>query len=84
MLALQEAIGARRQQAYEGRQVEVLFEGPGKHPGQWFGKTRGHYGVIVESPHELTGRLLPIEIQRSASHTLFGRPPHPALAKDFP
>ena len=86
LLALQEGIGARRQQAYEGRSVEVLFEGPGKHPGQWFGKTRGHYGVIVDSARDLMGQLLPVTSQRSALHTLFGFPraPEPATAKDFP
>jgi tRNA-2-methylthio-N6-dimethylallyladenosine synthase len=72
LLALQRDICARRHQAFEGRQVEILVEGRGRFEAQWFGRTRGHHGVIVESPDDLLGTTVQATITRGTAHTLFG------------
>jgi len=72
LLSLQQEIVARRFARYVGQTVEVLIEGPGKQPGQFFGRTRGNHGVIVEGPSSLIGQAVPVAITRSAAHTLFG------------
>ena len=72
LLSLQDDASLKRHQQFEGRTVEVLIEGPGKHPGQLFGRTRGNHGVIVEGPPELVGELVDVEIARAMAHTLFG------------
>ena len=71
-LALQESIVAERLKRFEGRTVEVLFEGPGRQAGQMFGRTRGNHGVIVEGDASLVGTTAPVEIARATAHTLFG------------
>lgn len=73
LLALQDAASLTRHQRIEGRTVEVLIEGPGKQPGQLFGRTRGNHGVIVEGPPELVGEFVDVAIARVTAHTLFGR-----------
>ncbi len=73
LLALQAEIAQERLRALEGQAVEVLFEGPGKSPGQWFGRTRGNHGVIVESEEPLAGQQLEVTVERAGLHTLFGR-----------
>ena len=72
LLKLQDEISAARQQRFVGRTVEVLIEGPAKHPGQLFGRTRGNHGVVLESPEAIAGATVPVRITRSAAHTLFG------------
>jgi tRNA-2-methylthio-N6-dimethylallyladenosine synthase len=74
LLSLQERLDAERYRTLPGRSVDVLFEGPGKRPGQWFGRTRGNDGVIVESPDDLSGATVTVRITRAAGHTLFGEP----------
>jgi tRNA-2-methylthio-N6-dimethylallyladenosine synthase len=72
LLALQEEISLERHQSLAGREVEILVEERGRFAGQWFGRTRGHHGVIVESPDNLMGQTLPVRITRGSEHTLFG------------
>ncbi len=72
LLRLQNEISLARQGRYEGRTAEVLIEGPGKQPGQLFGRTRGNHGVILDGPAGWIGACLPVRIVRSAAHTLFG------------
>jgi tRNA-2-methylthio-N6-dimethylallyladenosine synthase len=72
LLALQDEIGLERHRALEGTLVEILVEERGKFDGQWFGRTRGHHGVIVESPEDLVGQTIPVRIYRASAHTLFG------------
>ena len=77
LLALQDAISLKRHRRFEGSAVEVLIEGPGKQPGQLFGRTRGNHGVILEGQTSLIGQTLDVEITRTTAHTLFGKPdPH--------
>ena len=72
LLALQEAMSLKRHQALEGQEREILVEEPGRNAGQWFGRTRGNHGVIVESREPLRGRTLQVRITRGTAHTLFG------------
>ena len=72
LLALQEEIYGQRLRAFEGHQVEILVEEKGKFERQWFGRTRGHHGVIVESPEDLIGHTVQARITRGTAHTLFG------------
>ena len=72
LLAAQEEISLTRFARYEGRTVEALIEGPGKKPGQVFGRTRGNHGVIVDGPESLVGQLVEARIARATPRTLFG------------
>jgi tRNA-2-methylthio-N6-dimethylallyladenosine synthase len=71
LLALQEEISLKANQAWEGRDVELLIEGPGRQPRQWFGRSRRYQSVIVESDEPLTGRVVRATIARATAHTLF-------------
>ncbi len=72
LLAEQQAIGLARQQALVGQEVEILIEALGTRAGQWFGRMRGHFGVIIESEEPLRGRRLPVTITSATPRTLFG------------
>ena len=73
LLLLQEEMSLVRHRAFEGREVEILVEERGKFARQWFGKTRGHHGVIVESSEDLLGQAVLASITRGTEHTLFGK-----------
>jgi len=72
LLALQQQLSHAKHTAMEGREVEILVVQRGRFERQWFGQTRGHHGVIVESPEELIGRTVQARITRGTEHTLFG------------
>ncbi|MBI3320743.1 MAG: tRNA (N6-isopentenyl adenosine(37)-C2)-methylthiotransferase MiaB [Candidatus Omnitrophica bacterium] len=72
LLALQDDIVQEKHRDFEGRVVEILVEGRGRFAGQWFGRTRGAYGVIIESPDALLGQTVQASITRGTGHTLFG------------
>ena len=72
LLALQDQISWQRHQAMEGKMVEILLEERGRFERQWFGRTRGNHGVIVESPGGLLGETVQVRISRGTEHTLFG------------
>jgi len=83
LLTLQDEISLKRHQRLEGQTVEVLIEGPGKHDGQLFGRTRGNHGVILpacpeaaeagrEGPPSLIGETIQVKITKATAHTLFG------------
>ncbi len=61
--------------AMVGRTVEVLFEKPGRHRGQIAGKSPYLQPVQVDGPQGLIGRVVPVEIMRCGSNSLFGRLP---------
>ena len=71
-LALQDRIVLKRLQRFDAQRLPVLFEFPGRLPGQIFGSTRGNHGVIVNAPGEWIGRECDVRIDRIGSHTLFG------------
>jgi len=72
LLALQEEMELAKQQARVGKVVEILIEGRGRYEHQWFGRTRGNQGVIVEHQDHLVGTVLQVRITRTMEHTLFG------------
>ena len=72
LLELQEKIVHTRHQALEGARVEILVEQRGRFARQWFGRTRAHHGMIVESPEDLVGHTVRARVTRGTVHTLFG------------
>ncbi len=76
LLALQGRMSEERHQGFVGRTVEILVEERGRFEGQWFGRTRGNHGTIVESPEDLLGLTVQATITRGTAHTLFGSYSH--------
>ncbi|MEL7459877.1 MAG: tRNA (N6-isopentenyl adenosine(37)-C2)-methylthiotransferase MiaB [Pseudomonadota bacterium] len=66
------------QDAMVGRQVEVLFEKPGREPGQWVGKSDHLHAVHVTSDAVGVGDLAPVDIIDTGSNSLAGRVAGPA------
>jgi len=64
-----------------GRTFDVLFERPGRHPGQVVGRTPYLQPVQVEAPVSLIGQIASVTITEVASNSLFGSlAREPALA----
>jgi tRNA-2-methylthio-N6-dimethylallyladenosine synthase len=83
LLAVQNAICLEDNQPFLGRTVEILVEGPSKvsrkkstdgGTAQLVGRTVCDRIVVFDGPAELTGRLLPVVIEKVDAFTLFGRP----------
>jgi tRNA-2-methylthio-N6-dimethylallyladenosine synthase len=55
-----------------GQTFDVLFEKPGRHPGQIVGRSPWLTPVAVDGPVSLIGTLAPVTITRTISHTLIG------------
>ena len=72
LLVLQREISLAKHKALVGGVVEVLVEQRGRYERQWFGRTRGNHGVIVESPEDILGKTLQVRVTRATEHTLFG------------
>ena len=72
---LQELIG-RQQDAFNaatvGRVLPVLFEKPGRHAGQLVGRSPWLQPVHAQAPPHLTGRVLPVRIERAMPNSLAG------------
>jgi tRNA-2-methylthio-N6-dimethylallyladenosine synthase len=60
-------------EASVGRVVDVLFEKPGRHPGQITGKTPHLQPVHVVAPAALLGQIATVEILGTTSNSLAGR-----------
>ena len=58
------------QQAMVGRQVGVLYEKPGRMPGQMVGKSDHLHAVHVNDPSGRVGELVQVRISASASNSL--------------
>jgi tRNA-2-methylthio-N6-dimethylallyladenosine synthase len=56
-----------------GKVCDVLFEKPGRHPGQIVGKTPYLQAVHVEAPERFIGEILAVEIIDTGPNSLFGR-----------
>ncbi len=56
-----------------GRTLDVLFEKPGRHPGQVGGRTPYLQAVHVEGPDALIGTVRPVEILAVGPNSLAGR-----------
>jgi tRNA-2-methylthio-N6-dimethylallyladenosine synthase len=55
-----------------GRTVPVLFERPGRHPGQILGRSPYLQAVHADGPESLIGRIVPVKIAKSAMMSLTG------------
>jgi tRNA-2-methylthio-N6-dimethylallyladenosine synthase len=60
------------QDAMVGREVNVLFEKPGRQPGQMVGKSEYLHAVYVQESGLKTGEILPVKIVQSNSNSLKG------------
>jgi tRNA-2-methylthio-N6-dimethylallyladenosine synthase len=68
---------ARQQKAFNaslvGSRCEVLFEKPGRNPGQIAGRSPFLQPVQVEAPETLIGEIATVEITGTGSNSLFAR-----------
>ena len=55
-----------------GRTLPVLFERPGRHPGQIIGRSPYLQGVHVNAPQSLIGQIAPVAIARAERNSLAG------------
>ncbi len=55
-----------------GRTLPVLFEKPGRHPGQLIGRSPYLQAVHVDAPEEAMGTIRPVTIEAALSHSLKG------------
>jgi tRNA-2-methylthio-N6-dimethylallyladenosine synthase len=58
--------------ALVGRTVDVLFERPGRHPGQLIGRNPYLQAVHALAPAELIGQIVPVRIESAAKMSLAG------------
>ena len=64
-----------------GKRFDVLFEKPGRHPGQAVGKSPWLQAVFVENAEQLIGRIAPVVIEDAGNNSLRGAlTPHQAAA----
>ncbi|WP_424970799.1 tRNA (N6-isopentenyl adenosine(37)-C2)-methylthiotransferase MiaB [Dinoroseobacter sp. S76] len=63
----------RVQDAKVGTEAQVLFEKPGRLPGQMVGKSEHLHAVHVEAPNAARGDLVRVRIEESAANSLRGR-----------
>ncbi|MFH1370625.1 MAG: tRNA (N6-isopentenyl adenosine(37)-C2)-methylthiotransferase MiaB [Planctomycetota bacterium] len=79
LLKLQEKISAELAQAFLGKTVKVLIEGPSKksHPDspQLIGRTTGDWIVVFDGPPLLAGQFAQVKITKTTPLTLFGEIP---------
>ncbi|MBU1378297.1 MAG: tRNA (N6-isopentenyl adenosine(37)-C2)-methylthiotransferase MiaB [Alphaproteobacteria bacterium] len=59
-------------QAQAGRTLNVLFEKPGRHPGQLIGKSPYLQAVYVTAPDRMLGQIVPVKIESVAQNSLGG------------
>ena len=73
LLELVNESGARQYQAFVGRQVQILVEGPSKkNPARLTGRTRCNKIVVFDGAERYRGQLLDVKIPRAGSFTLYG------------
>ena len=68
--AVQERIATEINAGYLGQQVEVLVDGREK--GRWKGRTRTDKLVFFDSEHDLLGRMVSAQIDKSSPWALQG------------
>ena len=75
LLTLVNEIAARKYDAFIGRQVEILVEGPSKkNPARYTGRTRCNRIVLFDGSARHQGQLMEVKIERTGSFTLYGDP----------
>jgi tRNA-2-methylthio-N6-dimethylallyladenosine synthase len=76
LAALQDLLG-RQQAAFAaglvGRTLDVLFEKPGRQPGQIVGRSPYLLPVQVLGDPSLIGTIAPVLVEKTGPHSLFGR-----------
>jgi len=55
-----------------GLQVDVLFEKPGRHPGQIVGRSPWLQAVQVDAPRDMIGTVARVRIEAIGANSLFG------------
>jgi tRNA-2-methylthio-N6-dimethylallyladenosine synthase len=65
-----------------GATFEVLFEKPGKRPGQLVGRSPWLQPVQVLAPAALIGEIVPVTITEIGSNSLFGALAAPVRQRD--
>ncbi|KAA9008302.1 tRNA (N6-isopentenyl adenosine(37)-C2)-methylthiotransferase MiaB [Histidinibacterium aquaticum] len=70
--ALLSAQQSAAQEAMVGKEVGVLFEKPGRMPGQMVGKSDHLMAVHAEAPQHLAGQIARVRITGAAPHSLAG------------
>ncbi|CAN5182944.1 tRNA (N6-isopentenyl adenosine(37)-C2)-methylthiotransferase MiaB [soil metagenome] len=58
--------------AQAGRTLDVLFERPGRHPGQLIGRSPYLQAVHAEAPEQHIGQIVPVRIESAAKMSLKG------------
>jgi tRNA-2-methylthio-N6-dimethylallyladenosine synthase len=75
LLELVNEIAARKYDAFIGRQVEILVEGPSKkNPARYTGRTHCNRIVLFDGSPRHQGQLMDVKITRTGSFTLYGDP----------
>ena len=75
LLELVNSIAARKYEAFIGRQVQILVEGPSRKNGARFtGRTRCNKIVLFDGGERHRGQLMDVKIERTGSFTLYGDP----------
>ena len=71
-----QALIAKQQAAFNARMrgldVDVLFEKPGKRPGQIVGRSPWLQAVHADAPEEMIGTVVPVTIDAIGANSLFG------------
>ncbi len=75
-LARLNALLLRQQKAFNdsqaGRTLDVLFERPGRHPGQILGRSPYLQAVHVDGPEHLIGQIAPVRVTQGNMNSLTG------------
>jgi len=75
LLNLVNEIAARKYDAFIGRQVQILVEGPSKkNAARYTGRTRCNRIVLFAGSARHQGQLMNVKIERTGSFTLYGDP----------
>ncbi len=75
LAALQQVLSAWEEafnQSFVGRVVEVLFDRPGRRPGQMSGRSPHFQAVHVPGSEELMGSARPVLVEAAYAHSLSG------------
>ncbi|MEW5762399.1 MAG: tRNA (N6-isopentenyl adenosine(37)-C2)-methylthiotransferase MiaB [Bacillota bacterium] len=79
LIAVQKEISLARNRAEEGKEHEVLVEGPSEtDPARLAGRTRTNKTVVFPGPPELIGQLVPVTVVEGRLTHLVGRLAQPA------
>jgi tRNA-2-methylthio-N6-dimethylallyladenosine synthase len=75
LLELVNELAARKYDAFIGRQVQILVEGPSrKNAARFTGRTRCNKIVLFDGGERHRGQLMDVKIERTGSFTLYGDP----------